>query len=78
LQTLAKDQRVRVTFVTGNVRCAAVGLLKTLSAGKDSAILPEQDHRYMLDVTTSERLRFVLGVLNELGFHRAGAIVNTP
>jgi len=54
LQSLARDQRIRVTFVTGDVHCAAVGLFKTLvHPKKGSPIPPEQDYRYMLDVTTS-------------------------
>jgi len=58
LQTMAKDQRIRVTFVTGDVHCAAVGLFKTLVPGKKgSPVPPEQDHRYMLDITTSELRR---------------------
>lgn len=52
---MARDQGIRVTFVTGDVHCAAVGLFKTLVPGKKaSPISPEQDYRYMLDVTTSE------------------------
>ena len=68
-----------MTFVTGDVHCAAVGLFKTLVSGKKNLpIPPEQDYRYMLDVTTSEYRRYLLGALSELGFYQPGAIVNTP
>ena len=61
LQSIARDRRIRVTFVTGDVHCAAVGLFKTLASGKKgSPIQPEQDYRYMLDITTSESIVCVL------------------
>ena len=54
LQSLARDHRIRVTFVTGDVHCAAVGLFKTLAATKKGLpVTPEQDYRYMLNITTS-------------------------
>jgi len=76
---MAKDQRIRVTFVTGDVHCAAVGVFKTLVPGKKgSPVPPEQDHRYMLDITTSELCRRLHRVSGELMFYKPGAIVNTP
>ena len=79
LQIMARDQGIRVTFVTGDVHCAAVGLFKTLVPGKKaSPISPEQDYRYMLDVTTSELCHYSHCVSNKLRFHQQGAIVNTP
>ncbi|KAF8479014.1 hypothetical protein DFH94DRAFT_693399 [Russula ochroleuca] len=55
LQQYALSHRIRVTFLTGDVHCAAVGLLKTLNKGKKkfSAIKPTDDYRYMLNVVTS-------------------------
>lgn len=58
-------KRVRITFLSGDVHCAAVGVLKTLSrrnGGKNSKVLDTPaatDYRYMINVVTS-------------------AIVNTP
>lgn len=55
LQSLARDKGIRVTFVTGDVHCAAVGLFKTFVPDKKGPpIVPEQDYRYMLNVTTSQ------------------------
>ncbi|KAL0947072.1 hypothetical protein HGRIS_013213 [Hohenbuehelia grisea] len=53
LQILAQRKRVRISFVSGDVHCAAVGLLKTLRAKNKPEILAESDHRYMLNVVTS-------------------------
>jgi hypothetical protein len=54
LQNFALQRRIRITFVSGDVHCAAVGVLKTLSTGKGKVpVPPEQDHRYMLNVVTS-------------------------
>lgn len=52
LQLIAKTQRLRITFLSGDVHCGAVGVLKTLTAKKDP-IPPTIDHRYMLNVVTS-------------------------
>jgi hypothetical protein len=55
LQHLAKAKCIRVTFLSGDVHCAAVGVLKTLSRGKKhQAPPPLEDHRYMLNVVTSK------------------------
>jgi hypothetical protein len=65
LQGIARIKRVRITFLSGDVHCAAVGVFKTLShqgegkGGKIPDIPPAMDHRYMANVITS-------------------AIVNTP
>lgn len=54
LQQFAMRRQVRITFVSGDVHCAAVGLLKTLSTGKGKLeIAPERDHRWMLNIVTS-------------------------
>jgi hypothetical protein len=55
LQKLALYQRIRVSFLSGDVHCGAVGVLKTLGKGKSqTAVPPEGDHRYMVNVVTSE------------------------
>ncbi|KAG8217891.1 hypothetical protein J3R82DRAFT_6057 [Butyriboletus roseoflavus] len=65
LQGISRMKRVRITFLSGDVQCAAVGVLRTLSrqsGGKNSKVLdipPAADYRYMINVITS-------------------AIVNTP
>ncbi|KAJ2936438.1 hypothetical protein H1R20_g654, partial [Candolleomyces eurysporus] len=53
LQGFAKAKKIRVTFISGDVHCAAVGVLKTLKLKNKPEISPEQDHRYMLNVVTS-------------------------
>ncbi|QRW27563.1 adenylyl cyclase-associated protein 1 [Rhizoctonia solani] len=55
VQALAKAKRIRVTFLSGDVHCAAVGYFKTLvrGGGKGHALDPLADHRYMLNVVTS-------------------------
>ncbi|CCO27778.1 putative protein YGR266W [Rhizoctonia solani AG-1 IB] len=55
VQAFAKARRIRVTFLSGDVHCAAVGYFKTLvrGGGKAPAIDPLGDHRYMLNVVTS-------------------------
>ncbi|EIW84986.1 hypothetical protein CONPUDRAFT_162294 [Coniophora puteana RWD-64-598 SS2] len=63
LQRYAHTRRTRVTFLSGDVHCAAVGVFRTLvpKAGKNKSegLPPAMDHRYMLNIVTS-------------------AIVNTP
>jgi hypothetical protein len=55
MQLIAREQRLRVSFVSGDVHCAAVGLFKTLVKGKKAVdVVPELDFRYMINVTTSE------------------------
>ncbi|KAF8557334.1 hypothetical protein OG21DRAFT_1475599 [Imleria badia] len=48
LQGISRMKRLRITFLSGDVHCAAVGVLKTLGG-----IPPAVDHRYMLNVITS-------------------------
>jgi len=45
-------KRLRITFLSGDVHCAAVGLLKTQSRGGRD-VDPKHDHRYMLNVVSS-------------------------
>ena len=55
LQRYARETHTRVSFLSGDVHCAAVGVLKTLVKGKNAAeVPPPADHRYMLNVVTSE------------------------
>ncbi|KAI0060801.1 hypothetical protein BV25DRAFT_1917361 [Artomyces pyxidatus] len=54
LQHFALCHRTRITFLSGDVHCAAVGLLKTLVRGKKAQDLaPSSDHRYMINVVSS-------------------------
>ncbi|KAF8491943.1 hypothetical protein JB92DRAFT_2797405 [Gautieria morchelliformis] len=53
LQRLAQIKRTRITFLSGDVHCAAVGVFKTLAKGKDPGVAPARDHRYMLNIVTS-------------------------
>jgi len=54
LQHFARYRRTRISFLSGDVHCAAVGVLKTLSKGKRaSTFTPASDYRYMLNVVTS-------------------------
>jgi len=53
LQKLALAQRLRISFVSGDVHCAAVGFFRTLKAKNKSEIPHGVDHRYMINVTTS-------------------------
>lgn len=54
MQEFASQMHIRVTFLSGDVHCAAVGVLKTLVKDKKiKQIDPSQDHRYMLNVVTS-------------------------
>jgi PhoD related phosphatase len=65
LQLIALERKIRVSFISGDVHLAAVGLLKTY-AGKTKQlkhgrgeVQPSLDHRWMLNIVSS-------------------AIVNTP
>ncbi|KAJ6455731.1 hypothetical protein C8R45DRAFT_1187359 [Mycena sanguinolenta] len=53
LQKFAKIHRIRVTFLSGDVHCAAVGVFKTLRVAKKPEIPPPEDHRYMVNIVTS-------------------------
>jgi hypothetical protein len=65
MQGIARMKSLRISFLSGDVHCAAVGVLKTLvrgNGGKNNRTIdvpPETDYRYMINVVTS-------------------AIVNTP
>ncbi|KAL4076965.1 hypothetical protein V8B97DRAFT_1866259 [Scleroderma yunnanense] len=55
LQGIAKTRRLRISFLAGDVHCAAVGVLKTFTGGKSqhSDLPPATDFRYMINVVTS-------------------------
>jgi hypothetical protein len=54
LQQYALSRRIRISFLTGDVHCASVGRLKTLSKGKRTSVLEAtSDHRYMLNIVSS-------------------------
>ena len=54
LQLYAKAHRTRITFLSGDVHCAAVGVLKTFVKGKNAPdVPPPGDFRYMINVVTS-------------------------
>ncbi|ELU44919.1 plasma membrane protein [Rhizoctonia solani AG-1 IA] len=73
VQALAKAKRIRVTFLSGDVHCAAVGYFKTLvrGGGKGHALDPLADHRYMLNLTPHDDTKFStrppVGVLTMVG-----------
>lgn len=50
IQEYARSRHVRVTFLSGDVHCAAVGYFKTLVRPKAKEVDPPTDHRYMLNV----------------------------
>jgi hypothetical protein len=57
MQNYALRNYKRITFLSGDVHCAAVGLFKTLIREKKQPdVEPPLDHRYMLNIVTSERL----------------------
>lgn len=59
MQGIAKMKRLRISFLSGDVHCAAVGVLKTLvrgSGGKNNRTIdvpPDVDYKYMINVVTS-------------------------
>ncbi|KAH9977284.1 hypothetical protein BGW80DRAFT_1435953 [Lactifluus volemus] len=54
LQLFAQHRKIRVSFLSGDVHCAAVGVLKTLQKAKGRpGLAPAADHRYMLNIVTS-------------------------
>lgn len=69
---------MRITFVSGDVHCAAVGMLKTLKSKKEAEVNPLVDHRYMLNIVTS--MSFLRPLRNSMliCLYITGAIVNTP
>jgi len=76
LQQYALARRIRISFLTGDVHCASVAVLKTMSKGKRaSAIAPTSDHRYMLNVISSAIVNTpppngVLALVNSLSTKR--------
>jgi len=79
MQRLALTQRVRISFLSGDVHCAAVGVLKTHRTKKEAKIPIGLDHRYMVNIVTS--LCFFVRcsrLLLMLFTFATGAIVNTP
>ncbi|EPQ58419.1 hypothetical protein GLOTRDRAFT_36442 [Gloeophyllum trabeum ATCC 11539] len=53
LQDFALQRHVRVSFLSGDVHCAAVGMFMTFAGKKGKAVPPPVDHRYMINVVTS-------------------------
>ncbi|KZV71815.1 hypothetical protein PENSPDRAFT_650377 [Peniophora sp. CONT] len=54
LQAVALHRRLRISFVSGDVHCGAVGMFKTLVKNKKQPdINPAIDHRYMVNIVTS-------------------------
>ncbi|KAF9533418.1 hypothetical protein CPB83DRAFT_845226 [Crepidotus variabilis] len=53
LQNFSKVKRVRVSFLSGDVHCAAVGCFKTLKVKNKPEIPTQNDWRYMVNVVTS-------------------------
>ncbi|KXN82589.1 hypothetical protein AN958_02440 [Leucoagaricus sp. SymC.cos] len=54
MQLIARTQRLRVSWLSGDVHCAAVGVLKTHKPNKKEPEVPiDIDHRYMINVVTS-------------------------
>ncbi|KAG8745089.1 hypothetical protein FRC12_014663, partial [Ceratobasidium sp. 428] len=53
VQEYARNRQIRVTFLSGDVHCAAVGYFKTLVRPKSRELNPLNDHRFMLNVVTS-------------------------
>lgn len=54
MQGVAQDKHLRISFLSGDVHCAAVGVFKTHVKGKQSEVLPPMDYRYMLNIVSSE------------------------
>ncbi|KAF8968403.1 hypothetical protein BDZ97DRAFT_1655223 [Flammula alnicola] len=53
MQNFALVKRIRVTFISGDVHCAAVGVLKTLKGKGKPEVQPISDYRYMVNIVTS-------------------------
>ncbi|KIK59848.1 hypothetical protein GYMLUDRAFT_74300 [Collybiopsis luxurians FD-317 M1] len=53
LQTFAQARRIRVSFLSGDVHCAAVGVFKSLKDKNTPEIPASMDHRYMVNIVTS-------------------------
>lgn len=53
LQNLARVKRIRVSFISGDVHCAAVGCFQTLKVKGTPDTPPSDDFRYMVNIVTS-------------------------
>lgn len=53
LQEVALVHKLRITFLSGDVHCAAVGELRTLYHKESHKVEPSLDHRMMYNVVTS-------------------------
>ncbi|KAJ3991526.1 hypothetical protein F5050DRAFT_1802118 [Lentinula boryana] len=53
LQEFSKVKHIRVSFLSGDVHCAAVGVFKSLKDKTNPEIPPPMDHRYMINIVTS-------------------------
>ena len=60
LQNFARLHRIRVSFLSGDVHCAAVGVLKTLKVKNKPEVSPSTDYRYMVNIVTSKFWRLGL------------------
>lgn len=49
LQSIAKQRRIRVTFIAGDVHCCGAGYFSC----KDGMLDPVKDHRYMVQIVSS-------------------------
>lgn len=54
LQNFARLHRIRVSFISGDVHCAAVGVFKTLKVKNKPEVSPLTDYRYMVNIVTSK------------------------
>lgn len=54
IQNFARLQHVRVSFLSGDVHCAAVGVFKTLKVRNKPEVSPLTDYRYMVNIVTSK------------------------
>ncbi|KAG2157403.1 hypothetical protein DEU56DRAFT_764466 [Suillus clintonianus] len=72
MQGIARMKSLRISFLSGDVHCAAVGVLKTLvrsNGGKNNRTIdvpPETDYRYMLNVVTSMPPNGVIAMVSTL------------
>ncbi|KAG1754457.1 hypothetical protein EDB19DRAFT_1892451 [Suillus lakei] len=72
MQGIARMKSLRISFLSGDVHCAAVGVLKTLvrsNGGKNNRTIdapPETDYRYMLNVVTSTPPNGVIAMVSTL------------
>ncbi|KAG1877803.1 hypothetical protein DFJ58DRAFT_752768 [Suillus subalutaceus] len=72
MQGIARMKSLRISFLSGDVHCAAVGVLKTLvrgNGGKNNRTIdvpPETDYRYMINVVTSMPPNGVIAMVSTL------------